>query len=148
MFKFNYMLNTNAYASIMIGSEEAYCVPWRVSDVDSYFIVIKNDVIEVQKRINNSQCYIIDSVENKYISFDKWHEMSVGTFESENGKVRIIINSDGKNIVDVYDNINYSLSGKTRNIMENPLSDIRNDGYISFGIFTTDSSPKCYVGLK
>lgn len=147
MFKFKYKLNTNAYASIMLASQQAYSVPWRVSDVDSYFIVIKNDVIEVQKRVNNSQCYILDSVVNTHITFDKWHDVSLGAFE-EDGKVRIIINSDGKNIIDVYDSINYSLSGTTRNIMSPSLLPHNKSGYIAFGVFTSNNSPNCYVALK
>ncbi len=140
MLEFDYRWNTNAYASIVIRCTDPQVIPWRVRDKDAYFITIKDEVIEVQKRIGNNQAFILDSVPNTQLKKDVWHAVSVGAVTNDDGSVRIVINSDGKNIVDVLDRVNYSLAGTTRNIVNPSYDPIKQDGYFSFGIFANNFS--------
>jgi len=146
LYKFKMNANTNNYIAMMVGSQRANCIPWRTDNVNSYYIIIKKNAFEVQKRINNEQCFLIDAVPNTQFTFDEWHDVSIGTF-LEDGVVRVIINVDGKNMVDLKDNINYTLSGASRALFTPNLDMVTDPGYLGF-MLASNGSAKYHISLK
>ena len=70
----------------------------------NYCIVIKQDLIELQKYSEYKTWWVIDAAvnENKVIKANTWHEYAYGTFAVEGG-VRVVLMVDGKTVIDFID---------------------------------------------
>lgn len=147
MLEFECEWNTDTFISMAFRIGDPTIIPWRGSGVNSYYFIVKADSIELQKRMNDTNTFIVDNVPNTYFTPGKNHKISVGIVDSEKGP-RAILNVDGHNIIDVTDSINYSVSGNVRTITE-PLEKVTEQGYTSFIVYSTsEKENEAYMKLK
>lgn len=74
-------------------------------DADSYYLVIKEDVIELQKYLFEGAHGIVKTVENKDIfNSNQWHNVVMGTISTENG-TRFVVIIDKKVVFDYEDEV-------------------------------------------
>lgn len=139
--------NSDTFIAFAFRISDPTVIPWRGTDVDSYYILIKEDSIEVQKRVGNKTTYIVDNVPNKYFKPGKTSKITVGVVDTADGP-RAILNVDGNKVIDAVDKINYSVSGNTRTIGEK-LPDVTEKGYISFVLYSTaNGAQDAYFKIK
>ena len=75
-------------------------------DADSYYLIIKEDVIELQKYLFEGASGIVETVENKDIfNSNQWHNVVMGTIATENG-TRFVAIVDEKVVFDYEDEVN------------------------------------------
>lgn len=146
MLKTEFEWNSDTFIAFAFRTADSEAIPWR-ADCASYYILIKEDSIEVQKRINGQTTFIIDNVPNTYLTKGEKHTISLGIIDSEDGP-RAIFNVDNHNIIDAVDKINYSVSGTTRTISEK-LDNITDPGYVSFTLYSTaNGAADAYIKMK
>lgn len=139
--------NCDTFIAFAFRISDPTVIPWKATGIDSYYILIKKDSIEVQKRIGDKTTYIVDNVPNKYFKPGQTSQITVGVVDTPDG-VRAILNVDGNKVIDAVDKINYSVSGNTRTISEK-LPDITDKGYISFVLYSTANGAKdAYFKIK
>ena len=80
---------------------------------DCYFFVIKEKIIELQKNVMSSA--IVKEYENTCFQYDKWHDVEFGVIDL-GAAVQIILNVDGKNIVNYIDSQSNAIE-KTGNLI-------------------------------
>ena len=147
MLEFECEWNTDTFISMAFRIGDPTVIPWRENGINSYYFIVKSDSIELQKRVNDTNTFIVDNVPNTYFTPGKNHKVSVGITDTEKGP-RAILNVDGHNIIDVTDSINYSVSGNVRTITE-PLAKITEQGYASFVVYSTSAKEsEAYMKLK
>ena len=74
-------------------------------DADGYYLVIKEDVIELQKYLFEGARGIVKTVENKDIfNSNQWHNVVMGTISTENG-TRFVVIIDKKVVFDYEDEV-------------------------------------------
>lgn len=147
MLSFDCEWNSDTFISFAFRISDPTVIPWRGNNVDSYYFIIKESAIELQKRINNQTTFLVDNVANKYFNKNQYHNISVGVFETEEGP-RAILNIDGHNVIDVIDKVNYSVSGTTRTLSE-PLEKITENGYFSFTLYSSQANEaSAYMKIK
>ncbi len=147
MYEFEYEWNSDTFTSFNFRIANPSVIPWRATE-DSYYVLVKPDAIEIQKRVNQTTTFILDNVANNYLKPGVPHKISIGIIDTEDGP-RCIVNSDGHNIIDVVDKINYSVSGTSRAMLDKPLPPVAEEGYISFVCYTSAAGEdSAYVKIR
>jgi len=80
---------------------------------DCYFLVIKNNIIELQKNVMGAA--IVKEYENNCFEYGKWHDVEFGAIDLGQA-VQIILNVDGKNIINYIDSSSNAIE-KTGNLL-------------------------------
>lgn len=139
--------NSDTFIAFAFRISDPTIIPWRGNGVDSYYILVKPDSIEVQKRVNSTTTFILDNVPNKYFKPGESCKVSVGVIDTEEGP-RAVLNINGHSVIDAVDKINYSVSGNTRT-MGDKLANITEKGYISFVLYSSAAgASSAYFKLK
>lgn len=146
MIKTEFEWNSDTFIAFAFRTADAEAIPWR-SDSASYYVLVKEDSIEVQKRIDGKTTFILDNVPNTYLTKGEKHTISLGIIDSEDGP-RAILNVDNHNVIDAVDKINYSVTGTTRTISDK-LDNITEPGYVSFTLYSTaNGAADAYIKMK